>query len=70
MLYAVEQALKDFNMQLNLGNPEDTFTALKAIVKLVDSKSTFLFQSYADRYYKAFTKEKKEGLPCSVLVRC
>lgn len=67
-LFIVEQALKDFNMQLSLGDQEATFTALKAVVKLVDANA-FLFQPYADRYYEAFNSEKKEGLPGSVLVR-
>ena len=56
-------------MQLSLGKAEDTFAALKKAVKLVDSNSTFLFHSYAERYHRAFLKEKQEGLPSSVLVR-
>ena len=67
---AVEQALRDFNIQLVLGNVESTFTALMAVVKLVDAKAAYLFKSYAERYQQGFVKEKMTGIPPSVLVRC
>ena len=56
-------------MQLSLGDAESSFTALKSVVRLVNGKSTFLFHSYADKYFEAFNRERKEGVPGSILVR-
>lgn len=60
--------LKEFNKKLSARDPEGTYSAMKEVVKLVDS-NVFLFHPYAERYLEALRREQKDGIPGRVLVR-
>ena len=68
-IFPVIQSLDEFNRQLDQGDPEAVFMAMKEVVKLVDTSNVFLFHSYSERYLEALRLEQKEGIPGSVLVR-
>lgn len=64
----MSQALDQFNLELVMDHVEETFSALKELLRLVDSSNAFMFKAYAEKYFHGLKQEQKEGIPSSVLV--
>ncbi len=56
------------NRELLQGKVESVYAALKELTRVVEGANSFLFQSYAEKYFNALKRELREGIPCSVLV--
>ena len=63
LLTTVEVAVKSLNEVLGEDDPAQTLKALKN----PDGNFPFIYQE-ASRYHKALLKERKEGLPATILV--
>ena len=63
IIHPVEVAVKNLNEVLSEDDPAQTLKALKN----PDGNFPFIYQE-ASRYHKALLKERKEGLPATILV--
>ena len=61
---AVDKALEKINAAIEADDKKTTFQALQS----KDTKLPFLYSDSVDKYWAGLKREKREGVPCNVLV--